>query len=209
MFSAFGTIVSSGFVGESRVTTAAQGATALVREAQIEFSTAASATDAVSMNGMDLVGLPLSVELQSANSSGTSNGSLSSSGIANGAGSSYATSSEGVIPASEASKPAFCTLKLENLVQSVDEVFEEDFQEDIAEEAALYGPLKKLRVTTGATDITKMSREDYLKLKEKDASVAVFLLFQEAAGAQKAHKAMNGRHFAGQTIKATLCDFDS
>jgi len=104
------------------------------------------------------------------------------------------------------------TLKLENLVASVEEVFEEGFQEDISEEAALYGPLLALRVTIGATDVTKMDHDQFLKLgltSADCAAVVVYLKFQDNTGAQKAMKAMNGRHFSGQTIKATLCDFDS
>ena len=194
VFSSFGTIVSSSFTGEERSVLSAQGVSAKAREALVVFETAASATDAVSMHGMDLVGLSLSVELQSA-----------ATEVSDSSNSKTTTSSTDT-------KPLMHTLKLENMVASVDEVFEEGFQEDIAEEAATHGPLQALRVTIGAVDATKLSREQFIKLDAASADrdvVVVYLQFHDNLGAQKAFKALNGRHFSGQTIKATLCDFDS
>lgn len=191
IFSAFGAIVSSSFTGEIKSTSAGVSA----REALIEFETATSATDAVSMHGTDLVGLILSVELQSAAASAAS------------------SSDTKVVSSSAEAYSSFRALKLENLVTSVDEIFEDDFQEDIIEEASRYGPLEtpELRVNVGDADVTKLTRDLFLSLglTATHEAIAVYLQFQDCSGASKAYKAMNGRHFAGQTIKATLCNFDS
>lgn len=77
---------------------------------------------------------------------------------------------------------------LEDMVSAA-EAREPDFNEEVSEEAENYGPLKKLEVSIGDLPEEK---------------VKVILRYSSPDHAVKAHRAMNGRYFGGQPIKATL-----
>lgn len=81
----------------------------------------------------------------------------------------------------------FCTVLLEHMV-TVEDTKDPDLKDEIYEEARNYGNLKDV----------------VLGIDETKQEVEVKLLYADAVSASKAHKAMNGRAFAGKKISAIL-----
>ena len=191
IFESFGAISSCSYTGESYSVMSILGMAAQVKTAVIEFETSQSAKDSIALHNSNIAGVLLTVEL--------STSSLSTS-----------------VPTSTSNKSIDSSLsqktqvKLENMVKSADEVFEEDFKEEIADEASNYGTLESIPVTVTIDDIdvTNDTLDSYNNNVSKNIGsspkVLVYLHYKEASSANKAQSAMNGRFFAGLTIKATL-----
>lgn len=81
----------------------------------------------------------------------------------------------------------FTTVLLERMV-TLEDTKDPGLKDEIAEEARNYGNLKDVE----------------LVIDEVQGEVEVRLLYADAASAAKAHKAMNGRAFAGNKISAVL-----
>lgn len=101
---------------------------------------------------------------------------------------------------SSPSVAAYCTLILED-VSTVEDAKEPDFQEEIADEASLYGELNEA-VKIEIKDRTNGSKER--TEDEQQQFVLVTLRYKKPESAAKAFRAMNNRYFAGKSIKATL-----
>jgi hypothetical protein len=159
------------------------GMVSQVKSARIEFENPQNAKDSLALHNSNIAGVLLTVELSTSTSSSAHTSTVNTQKT---------------------------VVKLENMVKTVEEVFEEDFKEEIAEEAASHGSLQPVPVTVtiGDIDVTNDTLESFTdKHRSKlctSSTVLVFLHYNEAASANKAQSSMNGRLFAGLTIKATL-----
>jgi hypothetical protein len=188
-----------------------------VKTVQITYEMSQYAKDALTMNDKNLVGMLLTVELLPLSLSPTNiqsnDGMTSSSSIQSLH--TFDTKTDQIsadLKYSESSKKPkkLTVVKMENLVSSVSEIFEDDFQDDIKEEAATFGSLKSLKILLNSIDITKVSLAEYNVMQTKMSSIPegkdifVLLYYNDVASALKASTSMNGRYFAGKTLKAVL-----
>jgi hypothetical protein len=81
----------------------------------------------------------------------------------------------------------FCCVLLDKMV-TLEDTNDPGLKDEIAEEAQNYGDLKDV----------------VLNVDKEKGEVEVKLVYRDAASAAKAHKAMNGRAFAGNKIVAVL-----
>ena len=188
IFSSFGPICSSKIVGDSYLVTSTAGVSVRASTAHIEYESNKTALEAVSLHNSDVGGVLLTVELLITPPTPTTTTSAGSGGDTD-----HRT-----------------TVKLTNLVNDNDEVFEDDFQEEIEEEARQYGALLGVRVCIGQVNVTGKDKAAYEEVVRGSGGapvggeVSVYLKYKEHIHAKKAIAALHGRHFGGLTIVAVL-----
>ena len=196
IFSSFGPICSSKIVGDSYLVTSTAGVSVRASTAHIEYESNKTALEAVSLHNSDVGGVLLTVELLITPPTTTPTTTSVSSTTA-GDGSSN-------------TDEHLTTVKLTNLVNDTDEVFEDDFQEEIEEEARQYGALLGVRVCIGQVNVTGKDKAAYEEVVRGSGGapvggeVSVYLKYKEHIHAKKAIAALHGRHFGGLTIVAVL-----
>lgn len=175
IFSAFGDVVHCKLV----VTPQGPPSSSAPRRMIVEYSdVTVAASTATSMQGFELGGLPLQCEVISRQR--FQQLLLSYPPLPSGASGSTATAASGV-------NSTYCSVVLQHMV-TLEDTKDPDLKEEISEEARNYGNLKDLE----------------LIINEAKGEVQVRLIYADHSSAAKAHKAMNGRAFAGNKISAVL-----
>ena len=78
----------------------------------------------------------------------------------------------------------------------------DEVRQEIAEEAELFGPLKRVDIVFTSSSSSSKKTEQNTGKKEKE--VEVHLCYTDSTNAMKAFRAMNGRIFGGRKIDASF-----
>lgn len=180
MFAAFGATVQCKQVVVS--------SSSLLMTAIVEYIDPAHAKiAAVAMDSFDLAGAKLQCQLIPADNARRMLSPIASTPAAGGTATSSTSGVSSIVPASPSSSSSSVVL-LENMISIEAALEDPTLKDEIAEEAATHGKLNNVE----------------LLIDTERKEVKVKLYYQDAIGASTAAKALNGKRFDGNTIKAVL-----